>query len=71
MTLRDFAAAVKKFIPDADITFGDESEDCELPWKVSCDRAKEDFGFKLMSLDEAVLKHINEARAEAGMEPLA
>ena len=47
-----------------------EPEDCELPWKVSCDRAKEDFGFSLMSIDEAVLKHINEARAEAGMEPL-
>ena len=71
VTLRDFAAAVKKYIPDADITFGDESEDCELPWKVSCERAKEDFGFTLMSIEEAVLKHINEARAEAGMEPLA
>ena len=70
VTLRDFAAAVKKYIPDAEITFGDEPEDCELPWKVSCDRAKEDFGFSLMPLEEAVLKHINEARAEAGMEPI-
>jgi nucleoside-diphosphate-sugar epimerase len=70
VTLKDFAAAVKKFIPDAVITFGAEPEDCELPWRVSCDRAKEDFGFTLMPLEEAVLKHINEARAEVGMEPL-
>jgi nucleoside-diphosphate-sugar epimerase len=70
VTLKDFAAAVKKHIPDAQITFGDEPEDCELPWLVSSARAEEDFGFKLMSVDEAVLKHINEARAEAGMQPL-
>jgi nucleoside-diphosphate-sugar epimerase len=70
VTLRDFAEAIKKYIPDADITFGDEPEDCELPWRVNCDRAREDFGFNLLPLDEAVLKHINEARAEAGMEPL-
>ena len=71
VTLKDFAASVKKYIPDAQITFGDQPEDCELPWKVNCDRAKEDFGFRVMSVDEAVLKHINEARAEAGMPPIA
>jgi UDP-glucose 4-epimerase len=70
VTLKDFAATVKKYLPDADITFGDQPEDCELPWKVNCDRAAQDFGFKIWSLDEAVLKHINEARAEAGMEPI-
>ncbi len=68
VTLKDFAAAVKKFIPDAEITFGDQPEDCELPWLVNCDRAKEDFGFSVMPIEEAVLKHINEARAEVGME---
>ncbi len=70
VTLRDFAAAVKQFIPDAQITFGNEPEDCELPWKVNCDRAKADFGFSLMSLEQAVLYHINEARAEVGLQPL-
>lgn len=70
ITLRDMAAAVKKFIPDAQITFGDEPEDCELPWKVSGDRAKKDYGFSVMPLDDAVLLHINEARTEAGMPPL-
>ena len=71
VTLKDFAAAVKKYIPDAEITFGDQPEDCELPWKVSCARAKEDFGFILMSVEEAVLKHINEARAEAAASDAA
>jgi UDP-glucose 4-epimerase len=70
VTLRDFAAEVKKLIPDAEITFGDEPEDCELPWKVSCDRAKADYGFSPMPLEEAVLTHANEARAEAGLPPL-
>jgi len=71
VTLKDFAGAVKKYIPDAEITFGDQPEDCELPWKVSAARAAEDFGFTLMSVEDAVLKHINEARAEAGMPPIS
>lgn len=69
-TFKDMAAAVKKFIPDAQITFGSEPENCELPWKYNCDRAKEDYGFSVTPLEEGVLKHINEARAEAGMKPL-
>ena len=55
VTLKDVAAVVKKYIPDAQITFGDEPEDCELPWKVSCDLAKQDFGFTVTPLEEAVL----------------
>ena len=70
VTLRDFAAAVKKYIPDAQITFGDEPEDCELPWKVSGARAKEDYGFTVMPVEQAVLTLINESRAEAGLAPL-
>ena len=69
-SLKDVAAVVKKFIPDASITFGPEPEDCELPWKVNCDRAKEDYGFSVMPLEQAVLKHVNEARSEAHLEPL-
>ena len=59
---------VKKYIPDAQITFGDEPEDCELPWKVNCDLAKADYGFTVTPLEEAVKLHIAEARAEAGLE---
>jgi nucleoside-diphosphate-sugar epimerase len=67
VSLRDFAAVVKKFIPDANITFGDEPEDCELPWRVSSARAKEDYGFTVMSVEQAVRTLINESRAEAGI----
>ena len=61
---------VKKYLPDAEITFGDEPEDCELPWKVKCDPAKEDFGFEVIPLEEAVKLHIAEARLETGLDPL-
>ncbi len=69
-SLKDVAAAVKKLIPDAQITFGDEPENCELPWLVNCDLAKDDFGWEPWPLDEAVLIHANEARADAGLPPL-
>ncbi len=70
VTLRDFAAVVKKYIPDAKISFGDEPEDCELPWKISGQRAKDDYGFSVRTIDEAVKLHIAEARVEAGLPPL-
>jgi len=70
-SLKDVAKLVKKYIPDAQISFGDEPEDCELPWKVSCDLAKEDYGFTVTPLEKAVKLHIAEARAEAGLGPLS
>lgn len=69
-SLRDVAAAVRNYIPDAQITFGSEPGAAGLPWKVSCARAKADYGFSVMSLEDAVLLHINEARAEAGLARL-
>jgi len=69
-TLKDVAAVVKKYLPEAVITFGDEPEDCELPWKVNCELAKQDFGFEVTPLEQAVRLHIAEARSEAGLEPL-
>ena len=66
---------MKKYIPDADISFGDRPTfDPEgkmgLPWKVSMKRAMDDFGFSCMPLEKAVLIHINDARLEAGLEPI-
>jgi UDP-glucose 4-epimerase len=74
-SMRDIAQAIRKFIPEARIEFGQQSPPVEaarfgLPWKVSCDRAREDFGFSLMPLEETVLAHINDARLEAGLEPI-
>jgi nucleoside-diphosphate-sugar epimerase len=74
-SMRDIAEAVRKYIPDARIKFGKQappadSERFGLPWKVSMLRAREDFGFSLMPLEEAVLIHINDARLEAGLKPI-
>jgi nucleoside-diphosphate-sugar epimerase len=70
VSLKDVAAVVRKYIPEAEITFGDEPEDCELPWRVNCDLAKADFDFSVTPLEEAVRLHIKEARIEAGLEPV-
>ena len=71
---RDMAEVVRKYIPDAKITFGDSPMDTSgkfgLPWRVSMQRAIDDFGFSCLPLDKAVLIHINDARLEAGMPPI-
>jgi UDP-glucose 4-epimerase len=70
LCLRDVAEAVRGYLPDAQITFGEEKGKEELPWLYSAALAKEDFGFEQMPLDQAVLIHINDARLEAGLPPL-
>jgi nucleoside-diphosphate-sugar epimerase len=72
---RDMAEAVKKYLPDVQITFGnkqmvDPEGKSGLPWLVSGKRAQEDFGFTCLPLEKAVLIHINDARLEAGLEPV-
>lgn len=67
---RDLAKVLKKHIPDAKITFGDKKLPQGLPWKVSMARAKEDFGFSCMPIDDAAFIHVNDARLEAGLPPL-
>jgi UDP-glucose 4-epimerase len=70
-SLRDVAEVVKSYLPEAQISFGDERGMEELPWLYSAARAKEDFGFVQMSLEEAVLVHMNDARLEAGLPPIS
>jgi UDP-glucose 4-epimerase len=72
---RDMAEVVRKYIPDAKISFGkqpmmDPGGRVGLPWRVSMKRAKDDFGFACMPLEKAVLRHINDARLEAGLKPI-
>ncbi len=69
---RDLAAVIKKYIPDAKITFGTRKmpPGMGLPWKVSMARSIADFGFQCMPIEEAVLIHINDARLEAGLLPI-
>ena len=67
---RDLTKVVKKYIPDAKITFGERKLPAGLPWKVSMARSKEDLGFTCMPIEDAVFIHINDARVEAGLPPL-
>ena len=71
---RDLAEVVKKYIPDAKITFGTRPPPGGgrggLPWKVSMARSIADFGFECMPIEKAVLIHINDARTEAGLTPI-
>jgi UDP-glucose 4-epimerase len=72
---RDLAEVVKKYLPDAKITFGkkpmmDSEGKTGLPWLVSEKKAKKDFGFSCMPIEKAVLIHINDARLEAGLKPI-
>jgi len=75
-SVRDLVEVVRKYIPDAKIEIGDKEPPFGgrggggLPWKVSMARAIEDFGFSCMPIEEAVLIHINDARLEAGLEPI-
>ena len=73
LSLRDVAKAVRNYIPDARIEFGNQPQVIDaagkgLPWKLSMARAREDYGFSCMPLEAAVLLHINDARTEAGLE---
>jgi nucleoside-diphosphate-sugar epimerase len=75
-SLLDVAAIVRRYIPDAKIEFGmqpmtGQGRGANLPWKVSCARAKKDFGFTVMPLEQAVLMHINDARLEGGLKPIS
>ncbi|MCJ7605276.1 MAG: NAD(P)-dependent oxidoreductase [Dehalococcoidales bacterium] len=75
LTLRDVAAAVRRYIPEARIEFGKEPQQLDsarggIPWRLSMARAEADFGFTCMPLEKAVLTHINDARLDAGLEPI-
>jgi len=74
-SMRQVADAVRKYIPDAKIDFGnipppENRGKFGIPWRASSERAREDFGFSLLTVEEAVLIHINDARSEAGLEPI-
>jgi nucleoside-diphosphate-sugar epimerase len=72
---RDMAEVIRKYLPDAQISFGtqptfDPEGKTGLPWRVSMKWAMDDFGFACMPLEKSVLLHINDARLEAGLEPI-
>ncbi len=75
MSMRDVAQIVKKYFPDAQITFGKQAPPPDrgrmgIPWRLSMERAKQDFNFAPMPLEEAIVIHMNDARLEAGLPPI-
>jgi len=74
-SMRDVAIVVKRLFPDAKIEFGNEPPPKDrgktgIPWILSCERAKKDLGFEVLTLEQAVLVHANDARVEAGLPPV-
>ncbi len=74
-SLRTVADVVRRYLPDAKIEFGNQPASLDsarggIPWMLSMARARQDFGFSCMPLDEAVLIHINDARSEIGLNPI-
>ena len=67
-TIKDMADTVRSFIPDAEITTGEQA----VPhvYLVDNSRMLADIGYEIAPLRRRVLDHINDARAEAGMDPL-
>ena len=70
VSLSQVAEQVYQYIPDAKIEFGDKPGKKTAPTRINISRAKEEFGFSPTPLKDAVLRHINDARWEAGLEPL-
>jgi len=68
-TIRDMADAVRSFIPDAQITTGDQA----VPhiYLVDNSRMLADIGYELAPLRVRILEHINDARREAGLAPIS
>jgi len=61
----DLAAIVKKYLPDAQITF---DEKARVPaWNFDNSRAVTEFDWKIQSVEEMVLDEINGTRNAAGL----
>ncbi len=67
-TIGDLADLVRRFIPAAQITTGDQA----VPhvYRVDNSRMLADFGYELPPLEVRVREHINDARTEAGLPQL-
>ena len=67
-TIREMADIVRSFIPDAQITMGDQA----VPhiYLVDNSRMLADIGYEMAPLPVRILEHINEAREDAGLQPI-
>ena len=67
-TIREMADIVRSFIPDAQITMGDQA----VPhiYLVDNSRMLADIGYEMAPLSVRILEHFNEAREDAGLQPI-
>ena len=66
-TGRELADIVKKYLPDAEITF---DEKARVPaWNFDNSRALKEFDWKIQAVEEMVLDEINGTREAAGLPP--
>jgi nucleoside-diphosphate-sugar epimerase len=64
-TGNELAALVKKYLPNAEITF---DETARVPaWNFDNSKAVQEFGWKIQSVEEMVVDEINGTRAAAGL----
>jgi UDP-glucose 4-epimerase len=67
ISAREFAQLVCHWLPGAEITFDESEPPTPLVDNLDGGRLMEEIGFAPRPLSEAILAHINEARAEAGL----
>jgi nucleoside-diphosphate-sugar epimerase len=64
----ELAAIVKKYLPDAQITFDEKAR--VAAWNFDNSRAVTEFDWKIQSVEEMVLDEINGTRNAAGLSPI-
>lgn len=70
MRAGDLANVVRRWAPDAQITFDESKPGTPLVDDLDGSRLIEEIGFTPRPIENGVLAHINEARAEASLSPL-
>ena len=66
----DLANVVRRWVPDAEITFDESKPATPLVDDLDGRRMIEEIGFTPRPIEDGVLAHLNEARAEASLPPL-
>jgi len=66
----ELAALVRRFLPDAQITFDETTGRTDLPYRIDSTRIRDEFGFQHRPLDDGYRALIDHTRAEAGLPPL-
>ena len=67
ISARDFASLVRRWVPDAEITFDESQPATPLVDDLDGSRLIEEIGFTPRPMSNGILAHLNEARAEASL----